>query len=91
VGGSPVTSVNANNEELQFFLSSLDPGSVSLAPTEVWMPLSKEYFEFWVNQALGSTAYSEGALQKPFFFRESPRSTGKFTFPGYPTITFGRK
>jgi hypothetical protein len=91
VGGSPVTAVNANNDELQFFLSSLDPGSISLAPTTVWMPNSKEYFQYWINQGLGSTGYSDGALQLPFFWRESPRGSGRFEYPGYPRITFGTK
>ena len=88
VGGSPVTNVAADADELKFFLNTLDPGSLSLDPTAVWMPNSKEYFQFWINQALGSTGYSPGQLALPFFWLESPRGSGKFAYPGFDEITF---
>jgi hypothetical protein len=74
--------------EASDYVAGLDPGTISLPATEVWMINSKEYFQFWINVALGSTQYSPGNLQEPYFFSISPRGRGKYTFPGYPTVTF---
>ena len=94
VAGIPTSLVAADNNELQAWLDTLDtrdPQQMALPPTPVWMPNSKEYFQNWINGSIQGQAMSFGALQKPFFFLESPRGTGKFEFPGFPTITFGTK
>lgn len=75
-------------DQLRTFLPSFDSGSLSLDPTAVWMPNSKEYFQYWINLAIGSLGLGPGYLQKPFFFLESPRGSGKFEYPGFPAITF---
>jgi hypothetical protein len=86
--GSPSTKVCANPGEVQVFLDASDPGTTSLESTEVWMPNSKEYFQYWINQSLSQLGYSFGQLQPPFFLLESPKNSGRFEYPGFPRITF---
>ena len=82
IGGSPVSVVVDDADELALATQFWDPGSQPFQPTPVWFGFDKGLFKDWINRAIGSELYEPTSDVEPVIFTQSPIQKGNQTFEG---------